>query len=75
MVNIGTRVALENIAYSSSRNAALTERKMLQYTILSIKYHHCALREVKTQLFTILDVLACVSKHCADQKQYLIPEF
>ena len=40
MVNIGTRVAPVNIAYSSSRNAALTERKMLQYTTLSIKYHH-----------------------------------
>ena len=40
MVNIGTRVAPVNIAYSSSRNAALTECKMLQYTTLSKKYHH-----------------------------------
>ena len=32
MVNIGTGVAPVNIAVSSSRNAALIERKMLQYT-------------------------------------------
>ena len=75
MVNIGTRVAPVNIAYSSSRNAASTKRKVLQYTILSIKYHQCTLGEQKTQFFTKLDVLACVSIHCADQKRHLIPEF
>ena len=47
MVNIGTGVAPVNIAYSSSRNAALIERKMLQYTTLSIKYLHCTLSEKK----------------------------
>ena len=46
MVNMGTRVAPVNIAFSSSRNAALIERKMLQYTTLSIKLHHCTLSEI-----------------------------
>ena len=40
MVNIGTRVAPVKIAFSSSRNAALIERKLLQYTTLSIKLHY-----------------------------------
>ena len=75
MVNIGTRVAPVNIAFSSSRNAALIERKMLHYTTLSTKLHHCTLSEIKTQVFTLSDVLACVSIHCADQKQYSIPDF
>ena len=70
MVNIGTRVAPVNIAFSSSRNAALIERKMLHYTTLSINFHHCTLNELKTQTFTMSDVLACVSIHCADQKQH-----
>ena len=30
---------------------------------------------METQIFTMLDVLACVSIHCADQKQHLIPDF
>ena len=75
IVNIGTRVASVNIAFSSSRNAALIERKMLQYTTLSIKLHHCTLSEIKTQIFTKSDVLACVSVHCADQRQHSIPDF
>ena len=75
MVNMGTRVALVNIAFSSSRNAASIERKMLQYTTLSTKLHLCTLSELKTQVFTLSDVLACVSKHCADQKQHLNPDF
>ena len=53
IVNIGTRVASVNIAFSSSRNAALVERKMLQYTTLSIRYHHCTMGETETQLFTM----------------------
>ena len=65
MVNIGTRVVPVNIAFSSSRKSALIERKMLQYTTLSKKPHHCS--EIKTQNFTMSDVLACVSVHCADQ--------
>ena len=75
MVNIGRRVAPMNIAFSSSRNAALFERKMLQYTTLSIKYHHCTLSEIKTQFFKMSDVLACVSVYYADQRQQSIPDF
>ena len=74
MVNIGTRVALVIIAFSSSRNAALIERKTLQYTSLSIKYHHCFLSE-KNPNFSMSDVLACVSIHCVDQKQHSNPDF
>ena len=74
-VNIGTKDALVIIAFSSSRDAALIERKMLQYTILSTKLHHCTLSEIKTQFFTMSDVLAWVSVHCADQRQHSIPDF
>ena len=74
MVNIGTGVApVSN--FSSSRNAALNERKNLQYTTLSIKFHHCTVSEMKTQFLTMSDVLACVSVHCADQRQHSIPDF
>ena len=75
MVNIGTRVAPVNIAFSSSRNAALIERKMLQYTTLSIKLHHYTFSEIETQIFTMSDVLARVSVNCADQRQHSIPDF
>ena len=74
MVNIRTRVAPVYIVFSSSRNAALIERKKLQYTTLSIKLHHCTLSEIKTQTFTMSDVLDCVSVQCADQKQHSIPD-
>ena len=70
MVNIGTRISPVNIAFSSSRNAALIERKVLQYTTLSIKLHHCTVSKIKTQNFTLSDLLACVSIHCADHKQH-----
>ena len=69
MVNIGKKIAPVNIAFSSSRNAALIERKMLHYITLSIKLHHFTLSEFNTQVFTLSDVLACVSIHCADQKR------
>ena len=78
MVNIATLVAAVNIAFSSSRNAALIERKVLQYTTLSKRLHHRTLRtlsEIKTQVFTLPDVLDCVSIHCADQKHYSNPDF
>ena len=75
MVNIGRGVAPVNIAFSSSRNAALLDRKMLQYTTLSKKLHHCTLSEIKTQIFTTSDVLACLSVHCADQRQHSISDF
>ena len=66
MVNIGTGVAPVSIAFSSSRNAALIERKKLHCPTLSTKLHHCTLSEIKTQVFTLSDVLACVSIQCAD---------
>ena len=75
IVNIGTRVAPVNNAFSSSRNVALIERKMLQNTALSKKFYHCSLSEIKTQVFTLSDVLALVSIHCADQKQHSIRDF
>ena len=74
MVNIGTAVAPVNIAFSSSRSVALFERKMLQNTTISIKRHHYTFSK-KTQIFTLPDVLACVSVHCADQRQHSIPDF
>ena len=75
IVNIGTGVAPVNIASSSSRSAASIERKKLQNTTLSIKLHHCTLSEIKTQVFTLSDVLACVSIHCADRKQHSNRDF
>ena len=55
--------------------ATLIERKMLQYTTFTIKYHHFTLSEIKTQIFTMPDLLACDSVHCADQRQHSIPDF
>ena len=75
MVNIGTRVAPVNNAFSSSRSVALIERKMLQNITLSIKFHHYTVRKIKNHVFTMSEVLACVSVHCADQRQHSIPEF
>ena len=75
MVNIGTSEAPLNIAFSSSRNAALNECKVLQCTTLSIKLHHCTLSEIKTPVFTLLDIVACVSIHCVDQKQHSNRDF
>ena len=75
IVNIGTGVAPVSIAFSSSRSAALIERKMLQNTKLSITLHHCIMSEMKTRVFTLSDVLACVSIDCADQKQHSNRDF
>ena len=75
IVNKRTAVATVNTAFSSLKNAALIERKMLQYTTLSIKLHHCTLSEIKTQIFTLSDVLACVSIHCRNQKQHSNRDF
>ena len=61
MVNDGTKAAPMKITFSRSRNAALVERKMLQYIILCTKYHHYTLSEIKTQVFTKSEVLDCVS--------------
>ena len=54
MVNIGTRVAPVNIAFSSSRNVALIERKVLQYTTVSKKLKNCTLCEIKKPSFYIV---------------------
>ena len=70
IVNIGTGVVPVNIAFSSSRCAALIEHKMLQNTFLSIKTQSLYIERKKTQVFTLPNVLACVSIHCADQKQH-----
>ena len=75
MINIGTIVATVNIVFSTPRNAALLESKMLQYTTLSIKPHHCPLSKLKTQDFTLLEVVDCLSIHCTDQKQNSNPCF
>ena len=75
MVNLGARVAPVKNAFPSLRSVALFERKMLQNTTLPIKFHHYTLSEIKTQVFTKSDVLACVSVHCADQRQHSIPDF
>ena len=75
MVNMRTAVVTVILVFSSSRNAALFERKVLQNTTLSIKFYHCTLSEVKIQVFTLSDVLALVSIHCADQKQHSNHDF
>ena len=75
MVNIGKRVAPVNIAFSSSKDAASIERKLLQCTTLSIKLLDCTLSEIKTPVYTLSDVLPCVSIHCVDQKQHSILDF
>ena len=75
MVNMRTAFPTVNIAFSSSRSAALIERKMLQNTTLSIKFYHRTLSEVKIQVCTLSDVLALVSIHCADQKQHSNRDF
>ena len=75
MVNIETRKAPVNIAFSSSRKAAFIEWEVLQYTTLSIKLHHWTLSGIKTPVFTLSDLLACVSIHCMDQKQHSNPDF
>ena len=61
MVNIGARVAPLNIAFSSSRNAVLIERKMLQYAILSKKLHHCSLSENNASFYIVRRFCLCLN--------------
>ena len=75
MINIRTRVAKAFIVYSTSRIAAFMESKMLQYTSLSSKIYQCTLSKLKTHVFTLSNLLAFLSKHCADQKQHSNPFF
>ena len=72
---IGTKVATVNIASFRSRHAVLIERKTLQYTILSIKLHHCTLSGLKTQVSTLSFVLGCLSTHFTDLKRHSNPTF
>ena len=55
--------------FFSSENAALNENKTLENTTISIKLQHFTLSEIKTSVFTLLHVFACVSIQCVDQKQ------
>ena len=75
MVNMRTASATVYIAFSSSRSVALNERNMLQNKTLTIKFYHCTMSEIQTQVFALSDVLALVSIHCADQKQHSICDF
>ena len=75
MVNISTRFETVYIDFSSSRHAALIERKLLQCTTLSKKHHHCSLSDLRRQVFTFSGVFACVSIYCMDQKQHSNPDF
>ena len=61
IVNMRTAVATVNIAFSSSKNSALIERKMLQYTTLSIKLHHCTLSEKKPSFHIVRRPCLCLS--------------
>ena len=67
---MGTIVATVNIVSSTSTNAALLESKMLQYTTLSGKLHHCTFSKLKTQNLTLSVVIVCLWIHCVDQKQH-----
>ena len=75
MVNIATIFAPVNIAIPSSRKEALIASKVLQYTTLSKRLQHRTLSEIKTQVFTLSDVLDCVLIHCEVQKQHSNPDF
>ena len=75
MINIGTTGAAVKILFSTSRIAALTESKMLQYTTLSIKFHHCTLSDLRSHVFTLSNVFACLSMKGADQKPKPKPGF
>ena len=64
MVNIRTRVATLKIVFCTSKNAALLESKMLQYTTLSTKFHHRSLCEPK-KMFSQYQMSLPVSQYNA----------
>ena len=75
-VDIGTRVVtLENVFFSISRDAVLIERKMLYYTILSNKTHHCTMGELKAHVFILSNLFDCLPIPCADQEQHSNRDF
>ena len=61
MVNVGTRVAPGNIAFSRSRKAALIQRKLLQFTTLSIKYHQHTLSEIHLNIYKVRRACMCLN--------------
>ena len=77
MINIGTGVAPVNIVFSSSRNAALIERKMLQDTIITYKTPSLYIERNRNLNFHVVRRLCfCLNRlDCADQKQLSNPDF
>ena len=67
MVNIAKVVAPVNIDFSKSRNAALIERKVLQYTTLSRRLHQRTMGGIKAHFVTLSDVLDFVYVPFTDQ--------
>ena len=61
IVNIGTGVAPVNIAFSSSKSAALIQRKMLQNTTLSRKLHHCTFSEKNPSFYIVRRPCLCLN--------------
>ena len=59
MVSIRTRVATVNIAFSSSTNAALTERKIAVHNIV-FKTLSLPIERIENPNFTLSNVLACL---------------
>ena len=73
-VNIRTRVASVNIAFSSSRNAAFIGRKMLQYTTLFTKLYHCTLSEKNPSSYIVRRPCWCLNTLCGSETT-LKPDF
>ena len=70
MVNIRTKLATVNFAFSASKKAALIE-----YTTITEKLHHCTLCELKIQVFTLSDALDCPSIRFVIQKKHTKSDF
>ena len=75
MVNMGTRLAVVKNVFSTPRNAALIENKMLQYTTFSTNFNHRAMCEPKSHVFTLSNFLVCLSIQRAEQQQFSNQDF
>ena len=75
MANTRTRVATVDTAFSSSKNVALIECKMLQCTTFSIKTPPMYIQRNKNSSFSLSDIIACLSILWVDQKKTLKPTF
>ena len=75
MVYMGTRLAVVKNVFSTPRNAALIENKMLQYTTFSTNFNYRTLCEPETHILTLSFVLVCLSIHCAEQQQFSNRDF